>query len=460
MNRNIYVNAVESILESIQSTQPTEFSRLITRMRGYTPPHRVIASGINKGELAELCLVYGTERNEDPTFWYMTRRGDKVIMGQTGLVQSYEQCNTEGNLNTIIERSNGYGHFRSDKEELSLGDEKLKIELDRIYNAISQLTFYEEDKRDLFEWRSDQVIARFGEFGKFFDDDQIIPEYNDTMVVLTASQGCFGNCIGCPEKGGKYFASNIEQLYEKLERARRVVEKYHGNHMSSMNEGFINASDILLNYFTSQKNTNIPDPITIVKAFYDLFPEIQKMYGFVGTPTVNSTPEHYLKTLHESGLNRVLIGIETAHDATSAFLGKPFSTEQKGKAIRKLQEAGFRKIKGIVMVGATGQGFYDDNGKFQSSWDALEETAEFMKQNMRSLMFKERADKVIISRYVKAEGTELKKLHEEGKVVVPFSSESELEKQVQWLVSEMRKAQIDVEAGYEVALEKRRRLVA
>ena len=112
------------------------------------------------------------------------------------------------------------------------------------------------------------------------------------------------------------------------------------------------------------------------------------------------------------------------------------------------------------MVGATGQGFYDDNGKFQSSWDALEETIKFMKQNMRSLMFKERADKVIISRYVKAEGTELKKLHEEGKVIVPFSSSSELEEQVQWLVSKMRKAQIDVEAGYEVALEGRRRMVA
>ena len=75
------------LYRNLQLTQPDEFSKLITGLRGYTPPHRVVAAGTQNGELAELCLVYGTERDEDPTFWYMTKGGDKVIVGQTDLVQ-------------------------------------------------------------------------------------------------------------------------------------------------------------------------------------------------------------------------------------------------------------------------------------------------------------------------------------------------------------------------------------
>lgn len=51
-------------------------------------------------------------------------------------------------------------------------------------------------------------------------------------------------------------------------------------------------------------------------------------------------------------------------------------------------------------------------------------------------------------------------MHEEGKVVVPFSSPSELEEQVEWLVHELKKGCIDVEAEYENALEGRVRMAA
>mgnify|MGYP006422293785 FL=1 len=396
----------------------------------------------------------------------MTGTGKKVILGLTGLVKSIEERKDE-ELTIVLERNNGYGNFKGPSKDISLdeepqlGNELLKSELDQTYNIISDLDFYYGDTKDLFDWRADQVLARFGEFGRFFNETQIIPEYNDTMTAVTVSEGCFGKCRYCPEPGKGVNFFSLDQIDEKLKRARKIVEKYHGNHLDKMSEAFANASDLLYNYHFRKNRLHIPDPIQIIKLFYQHFPEIIKMYGFVGTQTVNAADQKYLRELYLSGLNRILIGIETAHNETSRFIGKPILTEKKVNAIIKLQQAGFPKVKAIVQVGSTGKGFYSEQGKFHSSWDALKETRDFLVNVMRkdkgSLRPK---DKVIISRYVPIKNTELKQLHDEAKMVLPFEDGLELEEQVRYLESEMRCALIDVEADYEVALEGRIRIKA
>ena len=105
------------------------------------------------------------------------------------------------------------------------------------------------------------------------------------------------------------------------------------------------------------------------------------------------------------------------------------------------------------------RGFYDQEGNFHDSREALENTAGFLRKVMQPYTSGNK-NKVLISRYTPIQGTQLKQMHEEGKVVVPFSSSSELEEQVEWLVHELKKDCIDVEAEYENALEGRVRMAA
>ena len=63
------------------------------------------------------------------------------------------------------------------------------------------------------------------------------------------------------------------------------------------------------------------------------------MYAFMGVPTINSTDPVYLKKLFNraSGINRVLIGIESGDDLQSRYVGKNESPREKREAIKKTQ---------------------------------------------------------------------------------------------------------------------------
>lgn len=446
-----------------EGIQPHYFSRLMPQfLRGNsTPLHEVVATGpvdsASSSGLAELCWMKKTDYT-DPHYLLFTSDGIYAQLGYTGLVSSLKELGSSG-LSTIFQRKSGYGIFTRNGMPLSNTDATLVHGIDDVYTTISGLDFYEEEMRELFEWRAQQMLARFGEYSILIDESNIVPEYNDRMNVITVSKRCPRHCIYCPEAGNlELFTRDMIEGNMKL--GRRMQEKYHGHFKSLMNEGFINSSDLLLFYMYRRKNPSVMDPVEIAQMFKAYFPEVTKLYTFVGGPTTNTTPLSYLRQLYGGGrlINRALIGIESGDESTSRFLGKNESNEDKAKAVRKLQNTGF-KVKVIVQVGMTGKGFYDSSGTFHDSWQALGNTAEFLSKTIRPFTFGSR-DKVLISRYVPIEGTPLKTMHEEGTVVVPFISPSELEEQVEWLTHELKKASIDVEAEYETALEGRVRLAA
>ncbi|MFA6888137.1 MAG: radical SAM protein [Candidatus Woesearchaeota archaeon] len=328
--------------------------------------------------------------------------------------------------------------------------------LDAAYTTVSKLKFNQAQLREVFEWRAQRVLARFADFSMLYGDNDIVPEYADTMVVVRVSEGCPRRCIYCPEPG-KFKLYNEQKVRENMDLARRLQEKYHGPAIVMMDEGFINASDVLWHHLKSGG----VDPLRIVQLFKKTFPELRKIYSFVGVPNFNQISrddKHYLDALFNyDAINRVLIGIETCDDDTSRFLGKNESREEKVYALRTLASMGQShgvKVKAIIQIGMTGKGFYFQDS-FISSRTALERTAKSLYDASSSSTYK-RPFYVLISRYVPVQRTLLTMMHKNGRIV-PYDTSQGVEEDVHFFITTLKKmdvqGRIRIEDHYQVALQ-------
>jgi hypothetical protein len=114
-------------------------------------------------------------------------------------------------------------------------------------------------------------------------------------------------------------------------------------------------------------------------------------------------------------------------------------------------------------VGAVGEGFYSNGGKFISGRESLSVTAKFISEFLKGSN-KRKPDKVLISKYTPIEGTILKELQDAGKVVIPYSSHDGAEEDIRYLTNLVKHSGIDtencLEFDYESALEGRKRMFA
>ncbi|MBU0536706.1 MAG: radical SAM protein [Nanoarchaeota archaeon] len=475
------------------------FGELIGQIRGRdfydAPLHYLVA----KGKDAELCYIHGKDldKEQDPQYWLIEKTSKgirRTVIGRTGIVQTVEVLDKQGNARRILHRSNGYGNFEVD------GENTVEGLLHQAYGVIDGLDFSQgyEKRRELFSWRAQHVIARFGEIRKLYGENDIVPEYNDTMIVAKISDSCPRHCIYCPEPSEKGIVLFDKRLINhNITMSRRLHEKYHGTWISEMDEGFLNTSDILWFHLADRyandrkwretlirtdpvlaqmmKRVNlkdgsgnitalddivdgkskkhIPDPIEIIDSFNGQFTQIKKMYTFMGVPTINATSPEYLREMYDNGkrFNRILVGIESADDITSRFLGKNETYKDKADAVKKLHEAGF-KVKAIVQVGVTGESFRPNGTRYHRSRTALLKTADWLEAAMRKRI-RDRGDKVQVSKYIPVEGTALKRLHEEAIRIRPFKDPSLLDKEVEWFVEELIRRGLDAEADYEIAIQ-------
>ncbi|PIN87100.1 hypothetical protein COV19_01230 [Candidatus Woesearchaeota archaeon CG10_big_fil_rev_8_21_14_0_10_44_13] len=471
------------------------YSRLIDLVGGFSPVHTVLARGAD----AELCYVHGKDTGNDPQYWLIEKKGKNITLttlGLTGIVQSVSMIRGHKREH-LLERKNGYGNFRS------YTGQPVERLLAAAYDSISGFEFNDPRHKELFGWRADQIIARFGEMKQLYDEKDIVPEYNDTMVIAKISKSCPRACIYCPEPSAQGIQLyDMDTITHNMSMAKNLHEKYHGRFINEMNEGFLNTSSILwfhlagrylddkawreeikednpcienllgrANLFGEKSTIRlkelvrrgakgiIPDPKDIVGVFREHFPHLEKIYTFMGVPETNATSEGYLSELFNNaeGINRVLVGIESAHNPTSRFLGKKETAEDKTRAITMLQKAGF-KVKVIVQVGAVGEGFYH-GGRFVSGREGLEETAAWLKQTMGN-SYNGKTGKILVSRYVPVEGTPLAEMHNHMRNIRPYGPKNSPEKEVRWFVRRLQKEGLDVvsivDEDYEVAVQERR----
>ena len=160
--------------------------------------------------------------------------------------------------------------------------------------------------------------------------------------LLQCTIGCSNNqCTFCGMyKEKKFRIRPTEEILEDIDMARA----YYGPGLQRV---FLMDGDAII--------INTEDLLRILRKLYDTFPALEKVTLYAGPrSTLSKTPEE-LKALHDAGLSRAYLGVESGSDAVLKFIHKGVNAQQMLQAGQRLVEAGI-DLWVTIILGITGEG--------------------------------------------------------------------------------------------------------
>ena len=160
--------------------------------------------------------------------------------------------------------------------------------------------------------------------------------------LLQCTIGCSNNqCTFCGMyKEKKFRIRPTEEILEDIDMARA----YYGPGLQRV---FLMDGDAII--------IKTEDLLRILRKLYDTFPALEKVTLYAGPrSTLSKTPEE-LKALHDAGLSRAYLGVESGSDAVLKFIHKGVNAQQMLQAGQRLVEAGI-DLWVTVILGITGEG--------------------------------------------------------------------------------------------------------
>ena len=160
--------------------------------------------------------------------------------------------------------------------------------------------------------------------------------------LLQCTIGCSNNqCTFCGMYKDKTFRIRpTQEILEDIDMAR----DYYGPGLERV---FLMDGDAII--------IKTEDQLRILRKLYDTFPNLQKVTTYAGPrSTLSKTPQE-LRALHEAGLSRAYLGVESGSDAVLQFIHKGVTADQMLLAGQRLVEAGI-DLWVTIILGITGQG--------------------------------------------------------------------------------------------------------
>ena len=160
--------------------------------------------------------------------------------------------------------------------------------------------------------------------------------------LLQCTIGCSNNqCTFCGMyKEKKFRIRPTQEILEDIDMARA----YYGPGLQRV---FLIDGDAII--------IKTEDLLRILRKLYDTFPALEKVTLYAGPrSTLSKTPEE-LKALHDAGLSRAYLGVESGSDAVLKFIHKGVNAQQMLQAGQRLVEAGI-DLWVTIILGITGEG--------------------------------------------------------------------------------------------------------
>ncbi len=160
--------------------------------------------------------------------------------------------------------------------------------------------------------------------------------------LLQCTIGCSNNqCTFCGMyKEKKFRIRPTQDILEDIDMARA----YYGPGLQRV---FLMDGDAII--------IKTEDLLRILRKLYDTFPALEKVTLYAGPrSTLSKTPEE-LKALHDAGLSRAYLGVESGSDAVLKFIHKGVNAQQMLQAGQRLVEAGI-DLWVTIILGITGEG--------------------------------------------------------------------------------------------------------
>jgi radical SAM superfamily enzyme YgiQ (UPF0313 family) len=174
-----------------------------------------------------------------------------------------------------------------------------------------------------------------------YDSDLIYrPPGEWRSYLLQCTIGCSNNqCTFCGMyKEKKFRVRPTEEILEDIDMARA----YYGPGVERV---FLMDGDAIV--------IKTEEQLRILRKLYDTFPNLEKVTTYAGPrSTLSKSPEE-LKALHEAGLSRAYLGVESGSDAVLRFIHKGVTAQEMLLAGQRLVEAGI-DLWVTVILGMTG----------------------------------------------------------------------------------------------------------
>ncbi|NBI09382.1 radical SAM protein [Colidextribacter sp. OB.20] len=163
--------------------------------------------------------------------------------------------------------------------------------------------------------------------------------------LLQCTIGCSNNqCTFCGMyKEKKFRIRPVADILEDIDMAR----DYYGPELRRV---FLMDGDAII--------IKTEELLQVLRKLYENFPKLEKVTLYAGPKsTLSKTPEE-LRTLHEAGLSRAYLGVESGSDRVLQFIHKGCTAQQMLLAGQRLVEAGIDLWVTIIlgMTGANGEG--------------------------------------------------------------------------------------------------------
>ena len=231
-----------------------------------------------------------------------------------------------------------------------------------------------------------------------YEGDIYRPPGEWKSYLLQATVGCSNNtCTFCSMyKSKRYHVRPLEDVLEDIEMAK-------GTWYRNTETVFLCDGDAI----------NLPTDylLTVLKALYAAFPRLRRVTTYASPlSTLRKSPEE-LKTIHDAGLNRTYLGVETGDDALLKHVHKGVGADGMLEAGQRLVAAGF-DLWAIIITGLEGGGR-----------EALERNASLTAQMINEMKPKHLSSMTLMA----IEGTPLYKEVREGKLTLQTPFETLLE---------------------------------
>lgn len=163
--------------------------------------------------------------------------------------------------------------------------------------------------------------------------------------LLQCTIGCSNNqCTFCGMyKEKKFRIRPVEEILEDIDMAR----EYYGPDLERV---FLMDGDAII--------MKTEELLQILEKLYRTFHRLDKVTLYAGPKSTLSKSPEELRALHEAGLSRAYLGVESGSDRVLQFIHKGCSAEEMLLAGQRLVEAGIDLWVTIIlgMTGANGEG--------------------------------------------------------------------------------------------------------
>lgn len=215
-----------------------------------------------------------------------------------------------------------------------------------------------------------------------FEQGPIRPPNEARSLLLRLTRNCpWNQCLFCPVyKGRKFSLRTVEEIKDDIRTARQIADdikslSWRLGGSGEVNEQVVNTIFSSSGYSDAYRSIAVwmyygtgacflqdadnmvmktRDLVEVLRFLKQTFPEITRITSYTRSRSVVRKSVDSLKQIHEAGLNRLHIGLESGYDPVLKLIKKGVSAAQHIDAGQKVVAAGI-ELSEYVMPGLGGQ---------------------------------------------------------------------------------------------------------